>query len=165
VSEPSDLHYLVVPDSPDQAMEIEHPECCPQHGHLETVRHTDHTYVCPFEEEVREIGLEASFDRLGNPVPLFMEAPIKVRPGRYPVEFGLRFAAHSIQPAGLAPGSGSPLTCELCKNTAATALVVVDWPADRAKYLTCGDCSASVPVDMERLRLPYTLFTLLLEAT
>lgn len=88
-----ELHYLVVPEDPDQAMEIEHPECCPQRGHLESVRRADHTYACPFEEEAREHGLEASFDRYDNPIPLFLEAPLKVRPGRYPVRFGLHIAA------------------------------------------------------------------------
>jgi hypothetical protein len=87
-----ELHYLLVPDDPDRAMEIEHPECCPQHGHVEPVKTFSGSYACEIEREVREHGLESSFDRYDHP-PMFLEAPIKVRPGRYPVEIGLRLAA------------------------------------------------------------------------
>lgn len=88
----SDLHFLVVPEDPDQAMEIEHPASCPQHGHIESVRTFDGGYACPFEEQLRETGIEQSFRHAGLGIPLFSAGWITVLPGRHPVEFGLRLA-------------------------------------------------------------------------
>jgi hypothetical protein len=85
-------HFLVVPVAPDAAMILEHPASCPQHGHTDTVRRMDGSYACPFTEEEHQIGLEASFRHAAFDTPMFLDAPIVVRPGRYPIEFGLRLA-------------------------------------------------------------------------
>lgn len=84
-------HFLIVPDDPDQAMEVEHPASCPQHGHVESVRNFDDSYACPVEQEVREAGIEASFHH-DTGVPLFTTGRTSVLPGRHPIEFGLRLA-------------------------------------------------------------------------
>jgi hypothetical protein len=98
----ADPHVLVVPDSPDQAMTVEHPPGCPQHGHVEPVRTVDGGYACPFEEHGRGTGLEATFYREDYKVPLFGGGMFPVRPGRHPVEIGLRLAvdleAHAARP-------------------------------------------------------------------
>lgn len=91
------LHYLVVPDGPDQPMEIEHPETCKQHGRLVSVRDDiDQSIVCPFEEQQWRTGLEVAFGRVDEDVPLFSQPAERVAPGRYPIECtteGLRLAA------------------------------------------------------------------------
>lgn len=165
----ADLHILVVPDSPDDAMTVEHPPGCPQHGHIEPVRSTvDGGYECPFEEHARETGLEKTFYREDYAVPLFNGGMFPVRPGRHPVEIGLRIAAAQLTAhhtdCSCRGAVESPLTCEFCKNAPATSLLVVDWPTERVKHLACGGCADTAPGDLGRLNLLHTRFKIEPEA-
>lgn len=82
-------HFLVVPDDPDQPMEIEHPPSCPQHSQLTSVRSpVDNGYLCPFERAQWAAGLETFFGRDDDHVALFVAAGQEVRPGRHLIECG-----------------------------------------------------------------------------
>ena len=78
-------HILVVPESLDEPMEVDHPGDCPQHGHRDTVRNSDGSFACPVESEKWCEGLETFFRREPQPGP-FEHGTVYVAPGRHVIE-------------------------------------------------------------------------------
>lgn len=91
----SDQHFLLVPESPDEAMEIEHPQSCPQHGQRETVYTAEGDHACPFEYVQWERGLDTYFSVDGDTHPFFGVRK-KVTPGRHPVDYWCQ--RHALPP-------------------------------------------------------------------
>lgn len=82
----TDRHILIVPDSIDEPMELEHPVSCPQHGQPDPVRdQMDNSFACLFEQEAWCEGLETFFRTSREPDPFYLKA-VYVAPGRHVIE-------------------------------------------------------------------------------
>jgi hypothetical protein len=79
-------HYLLVPDDPDEAMLIEHPKDCPQHGQLASVKTPEDAYVCEFERVQWETGLDCFFTSEADTHPFFGDRKF-LKPGRHAIVY------------------------------------------------------------------------------
>jgi hypothetical protein len=78
-------HFLIVHPEPEDGMDLEHPESCPQHGQLETVYGDYGQYRCAVLAHVEHDGFSSYFRR--HPMPMGVGDDTEyVTPGRHVVE-------------------------------------------------------------------------------